>query len=376
MPGIYLHIPFCKQKCHYCNFYSVVSQKYRNGFVDALLHEMALRQNYLTDKKIKTLYFGGGTPSLLRIDEINRIIKAIEKGYELDESAEITLESNPDDLSIEYLHGLKRNTRINRLSIGVQSFFDDDLTYLHRVHKGDAARNSIEQALSAGFKNITIDLIYGIPTLTEEKWRTNLSIFFDYGLPHLSSYALTVEPKTALQLLIKKRKLTEVKEDVTVKHFEILLKMIKKQGFIHYEISNFAKTGFYSKHNSIYWLGGNYLGLGPSAHSYNGFTRQWNVSNLKQYTTANTVAKIIKEREILTEKDRYNEYIMTSLRTVYGCDAEHIQNVFGKKAREKFEVEINTFEKEGKVTKNNEIYTLTDYGKLFADGISAALFWD
>ena len=376
MAGIYLHIPFCKQKCHYCNFYSVASQKYRNGFVDALLREIALRQDYLTDKKIETLYFGGGTPSLLRIDEINRIIKAIEKGYELDDSAEITLESNPDDLSITYLQNLKKNTRINRLSIGVQSFFDDDLTYLHRVHKGDAARYSIEQALSAGFQNITIDLIYGIPTLTEDKWRNNLSIFFDYGLPHLSSYALTVEPNTALKLLIQKKKRTEIKEDVTVRHFEILLEEIKKQEFIHYEISNFAKKGFYSKHNSIYWLGGNYLGLGPSAHSYNGFTRQWNVSNLKQYTAANTVAKIVKEREILTEEDRYNEYVMTSLRTVWGCDTEHIENIFGTKAREKFEEGINPFEKEGKIINDQGIYTLTDYGKLFADGIAAALFWD
>ncbi len=376
MQGIYLHIPFCKQKCHYCNFYSVASQKYRAVFVDALLREIALRRDYLVDKRINTVYFGGGTPSMLRMDEINRIIKALENAFDLEDTAEITFESNPDDLSIEYLNNLKNNTGINRLSIGVQSFFDDDLTYLHRVHKGDSARYSIERALSAGFKNISIDLIYGIPTLTEEKWRKNLSIFFDYGLPHLSSYALTVEAKTALQILIRKNRLAEVKEEPTIRQFEILLKATKDRDFIHYEISNFAQKGFYSKHNSIYWLGGHYLGLGPSAHSFNGFTRQWNVSNLKQYTEANTIAQIVKEKEVLSEKERFNEYVMTSLRTVWGVDTEHIENIFGRKLKEKLEKECIPFEKEGKITKNKGIYTLTDFGKLFADGIAAALFRD
>ncbi len=374
MPGIYIHIPFCKQKCHYCNFYSVASAKYRNVFTGALLSEMNLRKNYLSDKNINTVYFGGGTPSLLSVDEINKIISEIKRLFKLNENAEITLEANPDDLKLDYLNALKNSTPVNRLSIGVQSFFDDDLEYLHRVHNAKTARIAIETALKTGFENITVDLIYGIPTLTSEKWKKNLRLFFSYGLPHLSSYALTVEPKTALKVLIDKKKIDGTNDDETVNHFEILINETQKHNFIHYEISNFARQGFYSKHNSIYWLGGHYLGLGPSAHSFNGTSRQWNVSNLKQYTTSGKVEKIIEEKEILSENDRFNEYIMTSLRTVWGCDAAHIENVFGKEKRLYFENKIKPFLSGGKIKKSATVYTLTGKGKLFADGIAARLF--
>ncbi len=374
MPGIYLHIPFCKQKCHYCNFYSLASLKYRDVFVDALLKEMHLRKEYLYDKHINTVYFGGGTPSLLKINEINRIIREIETLFELDSLAEITLEANPDDLSVEYMKALKADTAINRLSVGIQSFFDDDLRYLHRVHDGNHARKAIEIAKQVGFDNMTIDLIYGIPTLTEEKWEKNLALFFSYDIPHLSSYALTVEHRTALQVLIEKQKLKNTDEDQSIRHFEILQEQTRQHGFEQYEISNFALPGFYSKHNSTYWLGGHYLGLGPSAHSFNGLSRQWNVKNMTLYTESETIDRIVLEKEILTKNQRYNEYVMTSLRTSRGCDTEHILNGFGEKYAASFQRKIQKYLKENKVMQKGSIYILTDAGKLFADGVAGDLF--
>jgi len=374
MPGIYLHIPFCKQKCHYCNFYSLASLKYRDVFVDALLKEMRLRKEYLHDKHINTVYFGGGTPSLLNVGEINRIIREIEILFDLDDHAEITLEANPDDLSAEYLKRLKEDTSVNRLSVGVQSFFDDDLRYLHRVHDGNHARKAIEIARQVGFDNMTIDLIYGIPTLTEEKWEKNLALFFGYDIPHLSSYALTVEPKTALQALIKKQKLKNTNEEQSIRHFEILLEQTRQHGFEQYEISNFALPGFYSRHNSTYWLGGHYLGLGPSAHSFNGLSRQWDVKNMKRYIDSETIDRVVLEKETLTKNQQYNEYVMTSLRTSWGCDIEHIRNGFGEEYAASFRRKIQKYLKENKVMQKGNIYILTNAGKLFADGIAGDMF--
>lgn len=374
MAGIYIHIPFCRQKCHYCNFYTVISRKYRKQFITSLLLEMQQRVEYLDKQVVNTIYFGGGTPSILEPQEINLIINNIKKHYTVSEQAEITLETNPDDLSTTYLTKLKNETPINRFSIGIQSFFDDDLAYLNRVHNAKQARNSIEEALKLGYRNMTIDLIYGIPTLTSEKWKRNLEIFFEYNLPHLSSYALTVEPKTNLEVLINKKKIAATEEDQTVNHFEILLETTEAQGFIHYEISNFAKEGYYSKHNSIYWLGGHYLGLGPSAHSFNGLTRQWNVKNMKQYCEAQTVDNIMLEKEILTIDQQYNEYVLTSLRTTWGCDTEHILNVYGINYAHFFEKQIAVYIDQNKVKNNGSNYQLTNVGKLFADGIAAALF--
>ncbi|UBM62336.1 radical SAM family heme chaperone HemW [Candidatus Sulfidibacterium hydrothermale] len=376
MSGIYIHIPFCKQKCHYCNFYSVASRRYRSVFVDALLNEMQWRKDYLPDKQIQTVYFGGGTPSLLTISEINQILDKIQDLFVLSPEAEITLEANPDDLSDDYLKQLKAETKINRLSIGVQSFFDDDLQYLHRSHHAAQAIKAIETAQKNGFRNLSIDLIYGIPTLTEEKWKQNLHRFFEWNIPHLSSYALTVEPRTALDVLIRQQKLTAVDEEQSIRQFNILLEQTEKRGYIQYEISNFALPGFYSKHNSAYWMGGHYLGLGPSAHSYNGFSRQWNVKNLKQYTQADTTERVIQEKEILTEEQRYNEYVLTALRTSWGCDVEHIRNGFGKRYEALFLRQIQHWIANGKVRKKGNAYILTEEGKLFADGIAADLFVD
>jgi len=374
LAGIYIHVPFCKQKCHYCNFYSIASTRYRDDFVAALLNEIRIRSNYLENEVVKTIYFGGGTPSMLKVDEINSIVDFLKKTFSVSEEVEITLEANPDDLREKTPQSLKHHTAINRLSIGVQSFFDDDLKYLNRVHSGKDAINSIENSIKAGFKNITLDLIYGIPGLSNSKWRENLKIFFDFEVNHLSSYSLTVEPRTALHTLIAKKKMIAVNEEESIEHFKILLEETEKHNFVHYEISNFAKEGFYSKHNSIYWLGGNYAGFGPSAHSFNGKSRQWNVANMTQYIAADTVEKVVLETEILSIEQQFNEYVMTSLRTSWGCDITHIENVFGKRFSEYFSRGANKYLKEKKLILKGSVYTLSSEGKLFADGIAADLF--
>ena len=375
MAGIYIHIPFCKQKCHYCNFYSTVSVNHKDDFLKILGHEIIQQKHYLDDQEIQTIYFGGGTPSMLKRHEIENIIQQLNQNFRINKNAEYTLEVNPDDLSIEKSKELI-DSGINRLSIGIQSFDDEDLKYLNRVHDAKHARLAIEGALKVGFDNLTIDLIYGIPTLSIEKWRNNLKIFFDYKLPHLSAYALTVEPKTALDVLIAKRKIEGINEKLMVEHFEILLDQIEQNNFIHYEISNFSKAGFYSKHNSLYWLGGNYLGLGPSAHSFNGLSRQWNHASLKKYLEFDDPKTVIFEKEVLSTNQKYNEYVMTSIRTSWGCNLEHIANVFGPKYQAHCLKSAEGHLNSQKLEIKENILLLTNKGKLFADGITADLFVD
>jgi oxygen-independent coproporphyrinogen-3 oxidase len=373
MAGIYIHIPFCKQKCHYCNFFSTASTKWRDEFVSALLKEIEIRKEYLEEEKVNTIYFGGGTPSLLSIDHLALIFEHLALHFNIDHSAEITLEANPDDISVEKAREWK-SAGVNRLSIGIQSFFDDDLHYLNRVHNAGQALQAITDVRNAGFENLTIDLIYGIPGLTEEKWAQNLETFFSLNIPHLSAYSLTVEQKTPLAKLIEKGKYAPVDENLSVAHFKMLLEQAKAHDFIHYEISNFAKEGFYSKHNSIYWLGGHYLGLGPSAHSFNGSSRQWNVSSISQYIKLDDFQTTVEEKEVLTLDQRFNEYVMTSIRTVWGCDSVHIRNVFGEKLESYFIMNIKSYLDKGHVYQEGSRYFLTDEGKLFADGIAAGLF--
>jgi oxygen-independent coproporphyrinogen-3 oxidase len=373
MAGIYIHIPFCKQKCHYCNFFSVASTKWRDEFVEALLKEIAMRKDYLKGETVNTVYLGGGTPSLLFIEHLALIFEHLARNFDIGPGAEITLEANPDDISEEKAR-LWRDTGINRLSIGIQSFFVDDLHYLNRVHNAGQALRAIEDVRNAGFDNLTIDLIYGIPGLTEEKWAKNLETFFSLDIPHLSAYSLTVEQKTPLALLIEKGKYAPVDENLSISHFKMLLEQAKAHHFIHYEISNFAKEGYYSKHNSIYWLGGHYLGLGPSAHSFNGHSRQWNVSNISQYIKLDDYHTSVEEKEVLTPDQRYNEYVMTSLRTTWGCDTMHILNAFGEKYQSHFILTVKPYLEKGHLFCEATKYFLTDEGKLFADGIAAGLF--
>ena len=373
MAGIYIHIPFCKQKCHYCNFFSVASARLKDEFMIALLKEIEMRKDYLGDETVNTIYFGGGTPSLLLISDLALIIEHLSYHFTIDPYAEITLEANPDDITEEKANDWN-NSPVNRLSIGIQSFFDDDLQYLNRVHNAGQAIRAIDIMQKAGFKNLTIDLIYGIPTLTDEKWAKNLETFFSLDIPHLSAYALTVEQKTPLALLIEKGKYGPINEDLSVRHFKILLDHARAHDFIHYEISNFSKEGYYSKHNSLYWLGGLYLGLGPSAHSFNGVSRQWNVSNISQYIKLDDFQNSVEEKEVLTIEQRYNEYVMTSLRTAWGCDTVHILNVFGENYESHFIRNAASFLSKRHLYREGTKYFLTDEGKLFADGIAADLF--
>ncbi|MBP5643804.1 MAG: radical SAM family heme chaperone HemW [Bacteroidales bacterium] len=368
MSGIYIHIPFCKSKCAYCNFFSVVSEKQRADFLEALKKEAIERKDYLGGEDVRTIYFGGGTPSLLKPSEIADILDVLYQNYKIIESPEITLEANPDTVSKESLLAYK-SLGINRISIGIQSFFDDDLQYLSRKHDSQHARKVIDWAQEVGFQEVTMDLIYGIPTLTDEKWRKNLEIFFATGINHLSAYALTVEEKTALGQRIKKGVAEPVDEDAMIRHYDILIEMTEDQGFEHYEISNFARPEHYSKHNCIYWKGEKYLGLGPSAHSFDGVSRQWNVANVKDYCENYSF-----EREELTLSDRYNEYVMTSLRTMWGCNINYIRQNFGEKYVKRFKDMTSKHILSGKMYQKDEKYVLSDNGMLFADGIAAELF--
>ena len=382
MSGIYIHIPFCKSKCAYCNFFSLVSEKKINDYVNSLKREIVSRKDYLGGEKVKTIYFGGGTPSLLPTKYIDEILKILNNNFDLVSNPEITLEANPDTIDKEQLFELK-SLGVNRISVGIQSFHDDDLKYLDRKHDSRHALQIIDDLKCVGFEKLTLDLIYGIPTLTEEKWNKNLDIFFSTGISHLSAYALTVEPKTILGQRIEKGDLQDVNEEETVRHYEILVDRTKENGFEHYEISNFAKQGCRSQHNSIYWNDEKYLGLGPSAHSYDGNSRQWNISNLTKYiqlvnadTDPDTDADMGRyyEKEILSKEDKFNEYVMTSLRTSWGCDIEKISAKYGSSYSEHFLKNVKKYLESGEMLKDFNTYRLTDEGMLFADGIAAELF--
>lgn len=374
MAGIYIHIPFCKSKCAYCNFFSQASEKSMNNFVEALLNEIDCRKDYIDDKEVKTIYFGGGTPSLLPVCFIDKILDRINKIYNVSSKAEISLEVNPDTVNRERLMDYK-TLGINRISVGIQSFFDDDLGYLSRKHDSKHALQLIDDLKAVDFEKLNLDLIYGIPTQTEEKWNKNLDIFFSTGITHLSAYALTVEPKTILGQKIKNGILKNVSEEDAVNHYRILVRRAKEEGFEHYEISNFAKPSYRSQHNSIYWNDEPYLGFGPSAHSYNGVSRQWNVSNLSQYINYMGMSDEIVEKEILSIEDKYNEYVMTSLRTSWGCNVDRISEKYGDKYSRHFLKNIQEYLESGKIIQNKNNYFLTDEGMLFADGIAADLFF-
>lgn len=373
MAGMYIHIPFCRSKCAYCNFFSLASEKNIDDFVMALEREMLARKSYLQDEKIRTIYFGGGTPSLLSIDSIDKILKSINKIYNITPSPEISLEVNPDTVEKNQLFLLKK-LGVNRISVGIQSFFDDDLRYLSRTHDSKHALQVIDDLQSVGFDKITLDLIYGIPTLTEEKWNKNLDIFFSTGIKHLSAYALTIEPKTILGQRIEKGNCQNVNEEEIINHYKILVQRTRDEDFEHYEISNFAKEGHRSQHNCIYWNDERYIGLGPSAHSYDGISRQWNVSNLTKYIKYAGVSDEIVEKEMLSMDDKYNEYVMTSLRTSWGCNLEKI-NAYGNKYAEHFSEGTKSYIDKGLMINEGDDFFLTEDGLLLADGIAADLFF-
>ena len=373
MSGIYIHVPFCKSKCAYCNFFSLVTEKKVDDYVEALKKEIVDRRSYLGDELVETIYFGGGTPSLLPTKYVEEILELLHKNYNIISTPEITLEINPDTIDKEKMLALKQ-LGVNRMSVGIQSFHDDDLRYLGRRHDSRHAMQVLEDLKAVDFEKITLDLIYGMPTLTEEKWNKNLDIFFSTGITHLSAYALTVEPKTILGQKIEKGELQGVSEEETIRHYDILVERTKVNGFEHYEISNFAKDGCRSQHNSIYWKDVKYLGLGPSAHSYDGNSRQWNVSNLTKYIQLVGNSEEYYEKEILTLDDKFNEYVMTSLRTSWGCDVEKIERDYGKSYAGHFLKNVKKYLEMGEMLKDINTYKLTDEGMLFADGIAAELF--
>ena len=373
MAGIYIHIPFCRQACHYCNFHFTTSLTRKNELIAALLKELDLRQNYLQNEAVETIYLGGGTPSLLEVSDLEKLLGSIWKNFSTSPSTEITLEANPDDISEEKIREWL-DTGINRLSIGVQSFFEEDLLWMNRAHNAKQAKDSLELACRH-FKNITVDLIYGTPMLTDDKWEKNVEKILSFDIPHISCYALTVESKTALQKMIKLGKTEDVNPDKQSDQFLLLMRWLKDAGYEHYEISNFAKPGFRSRHNTSYWQGKKYLGIGPSAHSFDGVSRQWNISNNNTYIDSFKTNSLAFEKEILTAAQQLNEYIMTSLRTIEGIDVRVVEKKFGKKEKERLLQSVKKYLENKKVVVSEAgNLVLTNEGKLLADGIASDLF--
>lgn len=371
---IYIHIPFCKQKCSYCNFHFSTSLNFKDEMLASMKKEIFLRKDELQNKNLQSLYFGGGTPSILSPDEIKSLIDEALKYFSFKNDIEITLEANPDDLDKNFLKGLA-DSPINRLSIGTQSFFEADLKLMNRAHTASEAEDSIKRAQDFGFENLSIDLIYGSPTSNLEIWKENLKKTITLEVPHISSYALTVEPKTALENWISKGKVNSPKEEEQNQEFYYLSDFLKDNGFDHYEVSNFAKPGFYSRHNSSYWKYKEYLGIGPSAHSYNGFDRRsWNVANNQQYIKKLNSGLLAMEEEFLSQKDQFNEMIMIGLRTIWGVDLISLNEKFDSEMLEYFHKEIKLKLEEGILIIKENHLKIPEKHWFMADGIAADLF--
>lgn len=386
MAGLYVHIPFCKQACHYCNFHFATSLRYKSAMIEAMTKEIRLRQSYLQKEPLNTIYFGGGTPSLLSAEELNTLLQATRETYWVNTEAEITLEANPDDISEERLATWKE-AGVNRLSIGIQSFHEEDLRWMNRAHNAKQSTAALELSLQY-FDNITIDLIYGLPGLTDAQWKENVGRTLALGILHLSCYALTVEPQTPLHKQVRLQQKPPTDPDKQASQFLLLMEWLEQAGYRHYEISNFAKPGWESRHNSSYWQGDSYIGVGPSAHSYNGVSRQWNVANNQRYLESLQKEEIPFEIEMLSTTQQLNEYIMTALRTDMGISLERLKIFTGeavadleKKQPASIDLSAQLLEKASKFLKSGlaiqhgEKIILTREGKLLADGIAADLFF-
>ena len=372
MSGIYIHIPFCKQACHYCDFHFSTSLKKKDEMVLALAKEIEMRKSEFQDEVVETIYFGGGTPSILEISDIKLLIETVYSNYNVAENPEITVEANPDDLSKERIIELSNN-KINRLSIGIQSFFEDDLQLMNRAHNSAEAKKCLEFATQY-FDNISVDLIYGIPGMSNKKWLHNIETALSFNISHISSYALTVEPKTALHTFIQKGIIPQPDDEVAQEHFQILVDKLSENDFIHYELSNFGKENYFSKNNSSYWLGKKYIGIGPSAHSYDGEKRGWNVSNNSLYLKSISENKLPSETEILSKTDRYNEYVMTGLRTIWGIYLDRIETEFGKTYLDYLNQQAAKYIEDHLLFVDENILRTTKKGKFLSDGIASDLF--
>ncbi len=368
MAGIYIHIPFCKKLCYYCDFYHVISENDHSLFVNALKKEIEIRQNYLSREAVSTIYFGGGTPSVLSINEIESILSVIRKQFVIEPESEITMEVNPDDVSEEYFKELLL-LGINRISLGIQSWKDEDLRFLNRRHTSAQSAEAIKAAFKAGFENVSIDLIYGIPGMTTEQLALNLSQTFSYGITHLSAYHLTIEPGTRFGKMKEKNKFVEIEEEESVAQFNLLIDKAKEAGFIHYEISNFSKPGYFSIHNTNYWKQVPYLGLGPAAHSFNGYSRQWNIKNLRKYISSLKGNKQFYEKEELDLKTKFNEYILTSLRTMWGIDLQYVEKAFEKEGYDYIINLAGKFINYGLMEQKKNALILTNQGMMISDNI-------
>jgi oxygen-independent coproporphyrinogen-3 oxidase len=368
MAGIYIHIPFCKKICHYCDFYKVMDPADRAPFISALIREAGLKSDYISGETISTIYFGGGTPSVLSVKELNDIMSALHKIYRIDGNSEITIEINPDDPDLSWLKGLKKSG-FNRISMGVQSWRDEDLKLLNRRHDSGQAEKTLINTFRAGFENVTIDLIYGLPGLTVSDWAKNIDKSLSFDIRHLSAYHLTIEPGTVFGKMKKAGHLAEIDEEESGNQFSTLIEKTEKAGFIHYEISNFGKEGFFSQHNTNYWKQVNYIGLGPSAHSFNSFSRQWNVSNVNKYIDAIGRGEDFFETEELNMKTRFNEYLMTSLRTMWGIDLEYVEKIFDKEGYDYIMNMAGKFIGYGLMKHENKNLVLTNQGKMISDNI-------
>ena len=372
MAGIYVHIPFCRQACHYCNFHFSTSFKYKSELVSALAKELIMRKDYIQGATIETIYFGGGTPSLLEEKELNVIMETLHKQYKISQEVETTLEANPDDLTVDKLRQLK-SSGINRLSIGIQSFHEVDLKWMNRSHNAAQARNSIVEARNLGFENLSIDLIFGCPTTTEENWQQNLDLVSELDIPHISCYGLTIEEKTALAHQVKTQSGSLPKEESNAQQFLLTMNHLESQGYEQYEISNYAKNQLYSKHNTNYWKQVPYLGIGPSAHSFDGRSRQWTQPNNSQYIKNINEGRLPSDSEVLSSKDLYNEYVLTHLRTIWGCNTNSIKSNHTNYV-EHFRTEVSPLIQQGLILQSDNQYTLTTEGKFIADKITAQLF--
>ncbi|MFK8045712.1 MAG: radical SAM family heme chaperone HemW [Crocinitomicaceae bacterium] len=372
MAGIYIHIPFCKQACHYCDFHFSISHGQLDDMVDSILLELEQRKFYLNNEEIKTIYYGGGTPSLLQDTHINLIQKKIYDLHPVVKDVEITFECNPDDLSIEYLTVLKKRG-VNRLSIGIQSFEESELQKLNRAHTAIEAEKCIQSAHNIGFKNITIDLIYGLPKSTIFYWKNQIEKALALGVKHISAYCLTFEEKTAFGTWLQKGKIKPLSDEKSLAQFKLLVAQLKNNQFEHYEISNFALDGFISRHNSAYWLGEKYLGIGPSAHSYDGKSRQWNIANNPQYIKRINEESTVSEREVLSEKDKFNEYLLTRLRTKWGIEKNFL-NQLSASLSGSIEPILADQKEMGHIKETNSHFFITEKGKFLVDNITSKLF--
>lgn len=368
MAGIYIHIPYCKKLCFYCDFYHIISTGDNSAFIDSLLKEISLRKDYLGTDTVSTIYLGGGTPSVFTIEELNIILEQIRKIFSVEDKCEITIELNPDDVNPAYLTGLKRLS-INRISLGIQSWNDSDLKMLNRRHDSSQAKFALKETFKAGFENVTIDLIYGIPGMSAVEWASILDFSFSFDIKHLSAYHLTFEKGTVFGKMLEKKLIKEIDEEESTSLFNILIDKAGTAGFIHYEISNLGKPGYFSVHNTNYWKQVPYLGIGPSAHSFNGYSRQWNIRDIKGYIKSLNKEQQFYEREELDIKARFNEYIMTSLRTMWGIDLEYVERIYEKEGYDYVVNLAEKFKNYGLMNQENNSLILTTQGKMISDNI-------